>query len=100
MVRHIILWKLKEELTAEEKEQSKLEIKEGLEALTGQIDGLINIHVYTEALPSGNTDLMLVSEHEDEEALKAYANHPLHVTVKDNIIVPRVSLRTAFDYIV
>lgn len=32
MVKHIILWKLKDELTKEEKEQVKAGIKEGLEA--------------------------------------------------------------------
>ena len=31
MVKHVILWKLKEELTAEEKENVKVGIKEGLE---------------------------------------------------------------------
>ncbi len=33
MVRHVILWQLKEELSQQEKEQVKAGIKEGLEAL-------------------------------------------------------------------
>ena len=37
MVKHVILWKLKEELTAEEKENVKAGIKEGLEGLAGNI---------------------------------------------------------------
>ena len=39
MVKHVILWKLKDELAGEEKEQVKAGIKEGLEGLAGQIPG-------------------------------------------------------------
>ena len=37
MTKHIILWTLKEELTAEEKAAVKAGIKEGLEGLAGKI---------------------------------------------------------------
>ena len=43
MVKHVILWKLKDELAGEEKEQVKAGIKEGLEGLAGQIPGLIEV---------------------------------------------------------
>ena len=39
MVKHIILWKLKEEFSEEEKKQIKAGIKEGLEGLAGQNPG-------------------------------------------------------------
>ncbi len=98
MVKHIILWKLKDSLNAEEKETAKKEIKEGLEGLKGRIEGLTDIHVYTDGLASSNTDIMLESVHTDRDALAFYAGHPLHVDVKDNIIVPKVSGRYAFDF--
>ena len=60
MVKHVILWKLKEEYSEAEKESIKAGIKEGLEGLAGQIPGLVEIHVYTEKLPSSNMDLMLI----------------------------------------
>lgn len=47
MVKHVILWKLKDELAGEEKEQVKAGIKEGLEGLAGQIPGLIEVKVRT-----------------------------------------------------
>ena len=37
MVKHIILWQLREDLTAEEKESVKKDIKQGLEGLAGRI---------------------------------------------------------------
>ena len=40
MVKHIILWQLKDELSAAEKAEIKANIKTGLEGLAGQIPGL------------------------------------------------------------
>ena len=48
MVKHIILWQLKDEIQGEEKETVKAGIKAGLEGLAGQIPGLIDIKVQTE----------------------------------------------------
>ena len=47
MVKHVILWTLKNEYSKEEKEAIKAEIKAGLEGLAGQIPGLLEIHVNT-----------------------------------------------------
>ena len=40
MVKHIIIWNLKDELSAEEKKERCRLIKQGLESLAGKIDGL------------------------------------------------------------
>ena len=45
MVKHIILWNLKDEYSEEQKEQIRKGIKEGLEGLAGQIPGMIDISV-------------------------------------------------------
>ena len=88
MVKHIILWQLKDELSKEEKEKIKCGIKEGLEGLQGKISGLVEIHVQTDSLSSSNADVMLDSTFENEEALKAYAVHPAHVEVADTKVRP------------
>ena len=98
MVKHIILWKFKEELTAEQKQQCAAEIKAGLEGLAGKIEGLTDIHVYTEGLPTSNFDIMLDSTVTDTEALAYYAGHPAHVKVKDELIVPVTAVRACFDF--
>lgn len=100
MVRHVILWKLKEELSDAEKKEIKAGIKAGLEGLKGQIPGLTEIAVYTEGLASSNADLMLDSAFESEEALKGYAVHPKHVAVADNQVRPYTSCRTCLDFTV
>ena len=98
MVKHVILWQLKDELSAEEKEGVKKEIKAGLEGLAGQIPGLIEIKVHTEGLASSNADLMLDSSFEDEAALKGYAVHPAHVAVADGVVRPNAKTRVCLDY--
>lgn len=100
MVKHIILWTLKDTLSAEEKIAVKKGIKEGLEGLKGKIPGLLEIHVETEGLASSNADLMLDSSFEDEAALKAYAVHPEHVAVADGKVRPYTAVRSCLDFVV
>ncbi len=98
MVKHVILWQLKDELSQEEKENVKLGIKEGLESLQGKIPGLVDIKVNINGLASSNADLMLDSSFESEEALKGYAVHPEHVAVADGKVRPYTKSRVCLDY--
>lgn len=98
MVKHIILWTLKEEYSDAEKETIKADIKAGLEGLSGKIPGLLDIKVYTKGLPSSNVDLMLDSSFEDVTALNEYATHPEHVAVADNKVRPFTAARNCLDY--
>ena len=98
MVKHIILWALKPEYTNEQKVQIRANIKQGLEGLLGKIDGLADIKVYTNGLPSSNADLMLDSTFESEAALKAYAIHPEHVAVADSKVRPFTAVRYCLDF--
>lgn len=98
MVKHIILWTLKDELSVEEKEQVKQGIKEGLEGLAGKIPGMVDIKVNINGLASSNADLMLDSTFENEEALKGYAVHPDHVAVADGKVRPYTKIRSCLDF--
>ncbi len=98
MVKHVILWKLKEEYSDTQISEIKAGIKEGLEGLKGQIPGLIEIRVNTEPLSSSNCDLMLDSTFEDEAALKSYSTHPAHVAVANGKVRPFTASRTCMDY--
>lgn len=98
MVKHVILWTLKDEFNQEEKDNIKAGIKEGLEGLMGQIPGLLEIKVNTNGLASSNADLMLDSTFESEEALKGYAVHPAHVAVADGKVRPYTASRVCLDH--
>ena len=96
MVKHIILWTLKDEFTNDE--NVKNGVKDNLEGLMGKIPGLLEIEVQTEKLPSSNADLMLYSVFESEEALKNYSVHPDHVYVADNFVRPYTKSRSCLDF--
>lgn len=78
MVKHIILWKLKSELTAEQVAEAKAEAKKRLENLNGKIPGMLSLSVIIDGCDSSNADMMLDSAFEDEAALAGYQVNPLH----------------------
>ena len=99
MVKHVILWQLKDELSAEEKVTVKAEMKDALEGLSGKIPGLLDVKVYTEGLESSkNAEVMLDTTFTDEAALKAYAVHPEHVEVANTIVRPHTAKRSCLDF--
>ncbi len=99
MVKHVILWKLKEEYTPAEKEAIKAGIKQGLEGLAGQIPGLVDIRVNTAALPSSSgADLMLDSTFTDAAALAGYSKHPAHQAVANSKVRPHTASRVCLDF--
>ncbi len=69
MVKHVILWTLKDELSETEKEEVKKGIKEGLEGLKGVIPGLRDIVV-----------------------------NPAHVAVADGKVRPYTKTRSCLDF--
>ena len=99
MVKHIILWTLKEGFSETEKEKVKKGIKDGLEALVGKIPGLLDVKVNIDGrLSTSTADVMLDSTLESEEALRCYASHPAHVEVADTKVRPFTSLRSCLDF--
>ncbi len=99
MVKHIILWTLNPELSEEEKNRVKKEIKEGLEGLKGKVPGLVEIKVNVDGrLDSSNCDVMLDSTLESADALKAYAVHPEHVAVANGKVRPYTVQRVCLDF--
>ena len=98
MVKHVIVWTLKDEYSKEEKDTIKKGIKEGLEGLMGKVPGIVEIKVNINGLESSNADLMLDSTFENEDALKGYAVHPEHVKVANEKVRPYTKQRSCLDF--
>ena len=77
MVKHIVIYTLKEGVN---KADAVEIIRSVLEPLVGQIPGLLHLEV--RAAYQGGMDYALYSEFESKEALKVYAEHPLHQEAK------------------
>lgn len=98
MVKHVILWQLKDEFSETEKNEILKNAKVNLEGLLGKIEGLLEIKLQTERLASSNADMMLYSEFVSLDALKGYQTHPDHVFVADNFIRPFTKARLCLDF--
>ena len=95
MVKHIIIWTLKEDNNTPE---IKNAMKKELENLIGKIPGLLEMKIEINPLGSSNSDVMLYSVFENADALKVYATHPEHVRVADTFVRPFTKTRVCFDY--
>ena len=99
MVRHIVMFKLKEFTSPAEKKAMLVEIKEKLEALKDKIDVLDKIEVNFNCNPAETWDLILTTELKSLDDVNTYANHPEHVAVAKGIIGPVKADRACVDYL-
>lgn len=76
MVKHVVMWELKDKET---KAETAAEMKKRLEALVGVVPGLLKAEVNT---GFAGADAILYAELESREALAVYADHPAHCEVK------------------
>ena len=100
MIKHIVMWQIKDEARGKTKQENATEIKALIEGLSGQIEGLLLIEVGVNALPDPNAyDLVLTCVFEDEAAFEYYKTHPKHVAAANVIGEVKVA-RTVVDYYV
>lgn len=88
MVKHIILWKLHDTISAAEKPAIRANAKAALEGLVGQIDGLLDLRLEIDGLPSSNADMLLVATLDSVESLQGYQKSPAHNAVADRYVRP------------
>ncbi|MBE6312021.1 MAG: Dabb family protein [Bacteroidales bacterium] len=97
MIKHIVLFKLKNFQSEAEKAEKMNEIKVKLEALKSKIDFLRDIRVDICCNPKEEFDLCLDSTVDNMDDLAAYAGHPEHVAVL-KIIREVLEKRACVDY--
>ena len=98
MVKHIVMWRLKEEALGATKEENARKLKESLEALVDKIEELNAAEVGFNFNPSDAAfDVVLYSEFEDREGLEAYQKHPEHVKIVEFVGEIRTD-RAVVDY--
>ena len=96
-IKHIVMWRLRAE-TAAERQAARTKVKTLFEGLKGRIDGLTHIEVGVDVSDVDYAcDVVLVSEFTDHAALKAYATHPEHLRVREELGDLRIG-RFQVDY--
>ena len=82
MIRHVVMWKLKDSAEGKTKAENIQWIREHLMALCSVIPQIKRMEIGTDMTGSETSmDLMLLTEFESAEDLKIYAVHPEHVKV-------------------
>jgi hypothetical protein len=95
MVKHIVCWKIKEDLDINGVFE---EMKFRVEAMNGEIPGLIKVELGRDFNGSDVAfDVALYSELVNKEALEVYQDHPMHLHVKE-FIGAVTSERMVVDY--
>lgn len=97
MVKHIVLFKLKNTTTDEEKSRVMNSFKEAIEALPDKIPVIRKIEVGLNITPSEFYDIALYSEFDSREDLDLYANHPEHIAA-GKILAQSKESRACVDY--
>ena len=98
MIKHIVMWKLKEFAEGKDKLENAKIIKMGLEDLKNKINQIRCIEVGININESEQAyDVVLYSEFDSVEDLNLYQNHPDHVRISEFITNLR-DVRVVTDY--
>ena len=100
MIKHIVIWKLKDEVNGKSKSENISTMKKMLEDLVGKVPTIVSlkVEVKSEQAPANCDDIILISEFKTWEDLDLYANHPEHLKVVD-FVKTVVEKRSAVDYL-
>ena len=96
MVKHMIIWKLKDDVR--DRESRKRDIKDRLEGLVGKIKGLKEMKIIIDPLSTSNGDILMDSTFENAAALEVYQKHFLHLEIANTLVNPATEIRLCIDY--
>jgi quinol monooxygenase YgiN len=83
MIKHIVLWKLKEHAEGADRASNAAKMKTMLDACANLVPGILKLEaVVAQPGLEATYDVVLYSEFTDKAALDAYQNHPEHVALK------------------
>lgn len=98
MIKHIVLWKLKEVAECGDRVQNARKMKHDLEALKTKIPQVRHIEVGINSIPSdASYDVALYSEFANVQDLELYQKHPEHLKVAEFVATVR-ERRAVVDY--
>ncbi|HXK76715.1 MAG TPA: Dabb family protein [Bacteroidaceae bacterium] len=97
MIKHNVLFKLNEDLSAAQITKLKTDFKNAIEALPNAIDVIQSIEVGFNENPEESFDIALMCEVATMEDVAIYAKHPAHIKAA-SIIKDHVVYRACADY--
>ena len=100
MIKHVVLFKLKDQAEGADKAENIRRLKSQLEGLVGKIPEITSFEIGLNFDKSPAAyDVVLCSEFESEEALRRYQKHPEHMNVFD-FVKKACESRVLGDYVI
>jgi heme-degrading monooxygenase HmoA len=97
MIKHIVMWNMAGD-TKEDRRAAAEFLRSRFERLRDEVPGLLHLEVGLDhSRVDYACDVVLYTEFESQEALDAYASHPAHLRVKDELGAMRIA-RYQVDY--
>lgn len=98
MIKHIVMWRLKDSAAGASREENAKKLKQSLEDLKDKIEDIkaLEVGINFNASPAA-FDVVLYSEFADMEGLDSYQNHPEHLKIVDFVGEIRTD-RAVVDY--
>jgi hypothetical protein len=85
MICHVFMMSMKPGVTAEQRQA----LIEGIAKLPTEIDGIVSFKSGADlGLTSGNTDVVLIAEFEDEQSFRSYLDAPAHRRLAADLVGP------------
>ena len=98
MIRHVVMWKLKNHAEGHSRPENAARMAVMLESLPARIPEIKGLQVGFDVVRGeGSYDVVLVADFDDLEALGRYQRHPDHVKVAEFVTKVRDS-RAAVDF--
>lgn len=98
MIKHIVMWRLKDSAAGASREENAKKLKQSLEDLKDKIGDIKSLEVGINFNSSPAAfDVVLYSEFADRDGLDAYQNHPEHLKIVDFVGEIRTD-RAVVDY--
>ncbi len=98
MIKHIVMWQLKDHAEGADKATNAIKMKALLDACADIVPGILKLEVaIAQAGLEATYDVVLYSEFESVAALDAYQNHPQHLALKPFVGAVRLA-RQCMDY--
>ncbi len=98
MIKHIVMWQLKDHAEGADKATNAIKMKALLDACSDIVPGILKLEVaIAQTSLEATYDVVLYSEFESVAALDAYQNHPQHLALKPFVGAVRLA-RQCMDY--
>lgn len=98
MIKHIVMWSMKDQAEGGTAEDNARKMKTMLERLAGKIPGLVHIEVALDVFQTSMPcQVVLYSELDSRNALQEYQQHPEHLRCVE-FVKKVVAERNVLDY--